>query len=221
MNTADLITKKIFIRRTKDKSMRSTGMSVPSIKDVPQGRLGMWILIAGEMVIFGGLIACYLLYRLRHPEWAEQAAYTSTPLGALNTVVLLTSSFTVVMAHAASLKKQLHQVTRWMSATIGLGLVFLIVKAFEYTSEINQGFTLTSPELVARGESVAATFWSFYYLATGLHALHVLAGMIALFIVMLGARKGKHLHRVELSGMYWHMVDIIWIFLFPLFYLSS
>jgi heme/copper-type cytochrome/quinol oxidase subunit 3 len=199
--------------------MNTTGISAISIKDVPQGRLGMWILIAGELVIFGGLIACYLLYRLRFPEWGVQAAHTSTMLGALNTIVLLTSSYTVVRAHAAALKKELNGIVTWMSATLALGAMFLVVKTIEYSTEISNGFTLTSPSLVAKGEAIGANFWSFYYLATGLHALHVVAGMVILFIVMMAARKGENLHRVELGGMYWHMVDIIWIFLFPLLYL--
>lgn len=201
--------------------MNTATISVSSIKDVPQGRLGLWVLIAGELIIFGGLIACYIMYRLRYPEWGEQAHHTSTPLGALNTIVLLTSSFTVVMAHTASIKKQLNKIVMWMSATIGLGLMFLVVKAVEYTTEIGNGFTLTSPSLVETGNAVGANFWSFYYLATGLHALHVVVGMLILFIVMMAARKGKNLHRVELGGMYWHMVDIIWIFLFPLLYLAQ
>lgn len=201
--------------------MNTTTVSVLSIKDVPQGRLGLWVLIAGELIIFGGLIACYIMYRIRYPEWGEQASHTSTPLGALNTLVLLTSSFTVVMAHSAALKKQLDKIVPWMVATLALGLTFLVVKAVEYSNEITNGFTLTSPSLVAKGESVGANFWSFYYLATGLHALHVIVGMLILFIVMMAARKGKNLHRVELGGMYWHMVDIIWIFLFPLFYIAK
>ena len=201
--------------------MNTTTVSILSIKDVPQGRLGLWVLIAGELIIFGGLIACYIMYRIRYPEWGEQASHTSTPLGALNTLVLLTSSFTVVMAHTAALKKQLAKIVPWIGATLALGLTFLVVKAFEYTNEISHGFTLTSPSLVAKGESVGANFWSFYYLATGLHALHVIVGMLILFIVMMAARKGENLHRVELGGMYWHMVDIIWIFLFPLFYIAK
>lgn len=201
--------------------MTTANTSIPSIKDVPQGRLGLWILIAGELIIFGGLIACYILYRIRYPEWGTQAVNTSTPLGALNTLVLLTSSFTVVMAHTAAVNKQLNKIVMWMSATLALGLMFLVIKSIEYTTEISHGFTLTSPSLVAKGESIGANFWSFYYLATGLHALHVIAGMLILFIVMMGTRKGENLHRVELGGMYWHMVDIIWIFLFPLLYIAK
>lgn len=190
------------------------------INQVPQGRIGIWILIAGELIIFGGLIACYLLYRMRYTEWGEQAAHTSTPLGALNTLVLLTSSYTIVRAHAAAIKKQLGKIVLWMSCTLALGLTFLAVKSIEYTNEITHGFTLTSPKLAEAG-NIGANFWSFYYLMTGLHALHVIVGMTALLIIMLDARKGKNLHRVELGGMYWHMVDIIWIFLFPLLYIAK
>ncbi len=195
-------------------------LSVPVIK-VPQGRLGMWILIAGELVIFGGLIACYLLSRLRYPEWAEQAAHTSTFFGALNTVVLLTSSFTIVKAHEAALKKELTKVTIYMSATIIGGLAFLVNKSIEYTNEIHHGFTFSSPQLQESGNYVGSLFWSFYYLMTGLHATHVVIGMIIMTVILIQARKGKNLHRVELAGIYWHMVDLIWIFLFPLLYIAK
>ena len=199
--------------------MFQQAISVP-VKAVPQGRLGVWILIAGELVIFGGLIACYLLYRFRFPEWGAQAAHTSTFFGALNTLILLFSSYTVVRAHEAANKNDLAKITMRMSTTIVCGLLFLVNKSIEYAKEIGEGFTISSPKLVEAGDSVGATFWSFYYTMTGLHALHVLAGMTALTIIMLQARKGKNLHRVELGGMYWHMVDIIWIILFPLLYIA-
>ncbi len=173
------------------------------------------------MVIFGGLIACYLLYRARYPEWGAQAAHTSTPLGALNTLVLLTSSFFVVKAHAAALKNELGNIKKWMRLTLLMGLAFLVIKSIEYTTEISNGFTLPATELVESGQGIGATFWSFYYLMTGLHALHVIAGMVVIFFVMRAAGKGENLHRVELAGMYWHMVDLVWIFLFPLLYIAQ
>ncbi len=176
---------------------------------VPLGRIAMWWVIGSEVVIFGGLIVSYLLYRLRFPEWGHEAAHTNTWLGALNTFVLLTSSYTVVLAHAASQKGELEKVWRYLLITVGGGLIFLCVKAVEYTTEIHHGFTITK-----------STFWSFYYLMTGLHASHVIAGMTAMFVVGLQARKGKHLHRVEMAGLYWHFVDLVWIFLFPLLYIA-
>jgi heme/copper-type cytochrome/quinol oxidase subunit 3 len=201
-----------------DTSVKQSYLRVP-VKSVPQGRLGLWILIAGELVIFGGFIACYLLYRLRFPEWGEQAKHTNTFFGALNTFVLLFSSFSVVKAHEAANKRDLGKITMWMLITIVCGLLFLVNKTIEYSHEIAEGFTLTSPALLAAGNNTGSLFWSFYYGMTGLHGLHVLAGMVTLFIIWLDARKGNNLHRVELGGMYWHMVDLIWIFLFPLLYL--
>ena len=195
-------------------------ISLP-VNKIPQGRLGIWILIAGELMIFGGLIACYLLYRLRFPEWGEQAAHTSTFFGALNTGILLLSSYTVVRAHTAAIKKDTKKITIWMSLSILGGLLFLVNKTIEYTNEISHGFTFSSPHLQESGNNIGSLFWSFYYFMTGLHGVHVLVGMIIMTIVMLQARKGKNLHRVELAGMYWHMVDLIWILLFPLLYIAK
>jgi heme/copper-type cytochrome/quinol oxidase subunit 3 len=181
----------------------------------------MWVLIAGELVIFGGLIATYLLYRLRYPQWSEMAAHTSTLIGAINTVVLLVSSFTIVKAHEAAQRRDIPKIMTWMTCSIVGGLIFLVDKSIEYTHEIEHGFTFTSPALQQAGNHVGSLFWSFYYIMTGLHSTHVLIGMIVMFVVMMDARKGKNLHRVELSGMYWHMVDLIWIFLFPLLYIAK
>ncbi|MGP8214434.1 MAG: heme-copper oxidase subunit III [Bacteroidia bacterium] len=188
---------------------------------VPEGRLGVWVLIAGELVIFGGLIASYLLYRLRYPQWSEMAAHTSTLIGAINTVVLLCSSFTVVKAHEAAIKRDIKKVTTYMLCTISGGLIFLIDKSIEYTHEIEHGFTFTSPQLQQAGDYVSPLFWSYYYIMTGLHSLHVLVGMIVMIVVLKQVQKGNNLHRVELAGMYWHMVDLIWIFLFPLLYIAK
>lgn len=188
---------------------------------VPEGRLGLWILIAGELVIFGGLITSYLLYRLRYPQWSEMAAHTSTFIGALNTVVLLCSSYTVVRAHEAAQKLDVAKTTRWMSFTILGGLIFLVDKSIEYTREISEGFTFTSPGLQHSANYVDSLFWSYYYIMTGLHSLHVIAGMVVMIIILFQIRKGQNMHRVELAGMYWHMVDLIWIFLFPLLYIAK
>lgn len=188
-------------------SLRSAAL--PPLSAVPTGRLAMWWVIASEVVIFGGLIVCYWLYRLRHPEWAAFAQHTSTPLGAFNTLVLLTSSLTVVLAHGAAGHRDLPRASRFLAATLALGGVFLAVKAVEYSREIAHGFTLTHN-----------LFWSFYYTMTGLHAAHVLAGMVAMGLIMGGVRRGCHLHRVEMVGLYWHFVDIVWIFLFPLLYVA-
>ncbi|MBF0237072.1 MAG: cytochrome c oxidase subunit 3 [SAR324 cluster bacterium] len=182
-----------------------------SATGIPTGRLAVWWVIISEIVIFGGLVTCYLLMRLGNPEWAEYASHTSTPAGALNTLVLLTSSLFVVIAHnAAEHDHDGAKAFKFLWMCIALGGVFLCVKAFEYTTEIQHGFTITKN-----------VFWSFYFIATGLHGLHVIAGMVIMAIISFDVKKGKNFQRVELIGAYWHFVDIVWIFLFPLLYIAK
>ncbi len=198
--------------------MQSTTVS---LRRVPQGRLALWLLIAGELIIFGSAIVVYLLLRLRYPEWGAEAAKTHLSLGAFNTLVLLVSSYFAAKAHEASLKKLKGKVLRYLSLTVLCGLIFLGVKSYEYTEKISHGYTFTSPKLVEAGQGAAALFWSFYYFLTGLHALHVLVGLIAIGFIMYYVKNNKHFHRVELVALYWHMVDLIWIFLFPLLYIMQ
>lgn len=181
-----------------------------TVEDVPLGRIAMWWVIASEIIIFGGLIASYLMYRIRFPEWGSHSEHTSTPLGLLNTLVLLTSSYTAVLAHAEAVKGNIKKAQNYIWITIGFGCMFLCVKAIEYTTEFSKGFTPTSH-----------LFWSFYYTMTGLHAFHIIVGMTALAFVARGISQGRNLHRVEMAGLYWHFVDIVWIFLFPLLYIAK
>lgn len=190
-------------------------------RQIPQGRLGMWMLIIGELVIFGGLIAVYLMYRFRYPEWAEMASHTNTTLGAINTVVLLTSSFFAVKAHEAAVKKNYQKIKLWIWLTIGCSIMFLVIKGIEYTSKIHHGYTFSGSELVEQGNLIGSTYWGFYYLMTGIHGLHVIAGAIVFLTVLYQVNRKRNLQRVEMAGMYWHMVDIIWIFLFPLLYIAN
>ena len=177
---------------------------------MPTGLLAVWWVVASEIVIFGGLLASYLMYRLSHDSWSEQAANTNTVIGATNTFVLLTSSFLAVTAHAAAEKGDGKKAGRYLWYTIGGALTFVAIKSYEWYTEISHGFTITSN-----------TFWSFYYTAAGIHALHVIAGAFIMAIVAREAAKGLELHRVELIGIYWHFVDIVWIFLFPLLYIAK
>lgn len=181
-----------------------------SATGIPTGRLALWWVVASEIAIFGGLIVCYVLFRLRHPEWAAEAGHTKLLAGAINTFVLLTSSLSVVLAHQAVSDGRLQRAFNLLWLTIGGGLVFLCVKAYEYTSEITAGYTI--------GRSV---FWAFYYGATGLHALHVIAGMTVMGIISFAVRQGRDVQRVEYAGIYWHFVDVVWIFLFPLLYIAK
>jgi len=181
-----------------------------SAMNIPTGRLGVWWVLVSEIVIFGGLLLSYLMHRIAHDEWAAQAAHTHLWAGAFNTFVLLTSSLFAVLAHQAAEQGNGPKAAKLLWTTIAGGGVFLIVKAFEWTSEIREGLTIQS-----------GGFWQYYYTAAGLHAFHVIAGMSVMAWVATTAAKNQELHRVENVGIYWHFVDIVWIFLFPLLYIAK
>ena len=177
---------------------------------LPTSRLAVWWVIVSEIVIFGGLLAAYLMHRIGHPEWGDYAAHTNMWIGAFNTLVLLTSSLSAVSAHKAASAGDGKQAAKLLWFTILGAVVFLLVKSGEWTMEISHGYTITSN-----------AFWSFYYTAAGLHAFHVLAGAVIMVFVANAAAKGRDLQRVESVGLYWHFVDIVWIFLFPLLYIAK
>jgi len=180
---------------------------------IPSGKLAIWWFLASEIMTFGGLLACFILCRLAAGGWEDQAAHVSTRIAAFNTLLLLSSSLTIVQAHHAVEDGNRMRAANYLLATVLLGLAFLGVKAFEYSGEIAHGFTPTTGQ-----------FWAFYYGLTGLHALHVLAGVIANTMLWICAARDRGWaevrHRVEYAGLYWHFVDVVWIFLFPLVYLS-
>ena len=181
-----------------------------SAMGIPTGRLAIWWVLVSEVVIFGGVLVSYLMHRLGHPEWAAEAAHTNTWAGATNTLILLTSSLSAVLAHKAASEGNGPRAAGLLRLTTLGGLMFLIVKSFEWTHEIREGFTIQ-----------AGGFWSYYYTAAGLHAFHVMAGMGLMLWVASSAQKNQDLHRVENIGIYWHFVDIVWIFLFPLLYIAK
>ena len=181
-----------------------------SAMGIPTGRLAIWWVLVSEVVIFGGVLVSYIMHRLGHPEWALEAAHTNTWAGAFNTLVLLSSSLSAVLAHKAAGQGNGRKAAGLLRLTALGGLVFLIVKSFEWTHEIREGFTIQ-----------AGGFWSYYYTAAGLHAFHVIAGMILMLWVASTAAKNQDLHRVENIGIYWHFVDLVWIFLFPLLYIAK
>jgi heme/copper-type cytochrome/quinol oxidase subunit 3 len=175
-----------------------------------RGKIAVWWLIASEVMVFGGAVGSYILARAASPGWSAEAAHLSTSLAAINTFVLLTSSMTMAMAFDAYQKTDQRRVRTFLLFTVLLGLAFLGIKAYEYRSHLIEGAAPWS-----------GPFWSFYYLLTGLHALHVLAGIIVNVVLLLAARRGLSTgYRIEIAGLYWHFVDIVWIFLFPLLYLS-
>ena len=163
-----------------------------------------------SQLIFGGLVTCFLLFKLNGSPGFEDAALTSVTAGAINTFVLLTSSLSIVLAHAAIEKGDTVKSFRYIWYTIGGGLIFLGIKTYEYTGKIVHGHVITEN-----------LFWSFYYTMTGLHALHVIGGMVIMALISFDIRKGYNFQRVELIGIYWHFVDLVWIFLFPLLYIAN
>ena len=178
----------------------------------PCGKMGTWWFLSSEILTFGGILISYIVMRLGSSGWGDASSHLNFNIALINTFLLLTSSMTIVMAHGAVQENDYKRVTSFLGMTVLLGSGFLGMKAFEYANEIRDGFLPSS-----------GIFWSFYYGMTGLHALHVLAGVIVNLVLWIQALRGKlspNGHRVELAGLYWHFVDIIWIFLFPLLYLS-
>ncbi|MEK6755976.1 MAG: cytochrome c oxidase subunit 3 family protein [Bacteroidota bacterium] len=186
-------------------------------------KLGMWLFLFTELILFGGMFIIYAVYRFSYPtEFRLAATELDTLVGTVNTIILLTSSLTVAMSITA-----IQEGKKWLSfvlvaITIALALAFLVNKYFEWGHKIAVGLYPRSPELLSRpaGEIL---YFGLYYVMTGLHALHVIIGAVILAVMMVFLAKGtinKHSYvRLEVGALYWHLVDIIWIFLFPLFYL--
>lgn len=178
----------------------------------PHGKVGTWWFLSSEIPTFGGVLVAYIVMRLGSTGWSEASHHLNFNIALINTFILLTSSMTIVMAHGAAQDRDFKRAANFLGLTVLLGLGFLGMKAFEYATEISHGFLPSS-----------GIFWSFYYGMTGLHGLHVVAGIVINLVLWIQAAKGtlaRHPHRVELAGLYWHFVDIVWIFLFPLLYLA-
>jgi cytochrome c oxidase subunit III len=187
--------------------------------------LGMWLFIAQEIMFFGGLFLAYAVYRVLYGHaFAEASSHLDWKLGAANTVVLIGSSLTMAMAVHAAAKGHRKQIAAWLLATIVLGGVFLGVKVVEYGDKFEHhlvpgaSFRYEGPD--ARPAQI---FFSLYFAMTGLHALHMIVGIPILGYMAWQGWKGRfgpaYHTPVEMTGLYWHFVDIIWIFLFPLLYL--
>jgi cytochrome c oxidase subunit III len=189
-------------------------------------RIGMWLFLLSEILLFGGLFLLYAVYRTRFPvDFHNASTELSRFDGTLNTAVLLTSSLTAVLAifSLQALNKP-KRAMLFLAVTIALGGVFLVVKAFEWTAKFEHGLYPRAAVLLSKppGEIL---YFGLYFTMTGLHALHVIIGMTVLSVVLSFVRRGKATQAnsasLENAGLYWHLVDIIWIFLFPLFYLIS
>jgi len=192
-------------------------------RDIEGAKMGMWVFLFTEMLLFGGLFLLYSVYRSKYSaEFHGSAAELNIVLGTVNTLILLTSSLTMVLSLSALRKGQRSLSFLFQSATVLLGIIFLVNKYFEWSAHIHHGIYPDSPALLAmkRGDII---FFSLYFVMTGIHGLHVLigAGVIAgMAVFTLQGKLGPdNFVMLENAGLYWHFVDIIWIYLFPLFYL--
>jgi heme/copper-type cytochrome/quinol oxidase subunit 3 len=176
------------------------------------GKLGIWLFLASEVMLFGALFSTYLILRMGSTSWPQGTL--NVPLGALNTVLLISSSVTMVLAWASLKMNQFGKQRTYLLATVVLALTFLVNKFFEYREHLSHG---TPPS--------ASTFDAIYFTLTGLHGLHILGGVIVmLYLLGPGAslwqrNPGQFTNRIEFTGLYWHFVDLVWIFLFPVLYL--
>lgn len=189
--------------------------------------LGMWIFLATEVLFFGGALLAYTVYRWLHPAvFAEASQQLNLTIATVNTVLLLTSSLTVALAEWYSERADRPRTVQWLLlATAMLGLTFLVLKGFEYSEEYRHGLIpfLNQPFAWEGSDPDGATlFFNLYFTLTGLHALHLLIGCALLLVITLlhRRRRGRNFHEpVRMTALYWHFVDVVWVFLFPLFYL--
>jgi cytochrome c oxidase subunit 3 len=203
----------------------ATGSTLEEVRDDTGSKLGMWLFLLSEIVLFGGLFILYSTYRYKYSiDFHLAAGELNRLIGTFNTLILLTSSLTMATSISAIQKGQRRLSACLVIATIFLGLLFLVNKGVEWSGKINHGIYPSSPTLLARTKG-EILFFGLYYVMTGLHGLHVLVGVAVLSVMLVLLLKAKinqtHFAALENSGLYWHLVDIVWIFLFPLFYLIT
>ncbi len=186
-------------------------------------KVGMWLFLYTEIMLFGGLFVIYANYYHRYTEeFAEGGKALSTVIGGLNTVLLLTSSLTVAASITAVRKGTKRVALALLGSAVLMGVGFLINKYFEWGDKFSHGIYPGSPDLAA-GPQGMTVFYGLYYTITGLHGVHVLIGVVLLTVcaslILTGRIRPGNDVVLENSGLYWHLVDLIWIFIFPLFYL--
>ena len=188
------------------------------VTGIPNGKFGIWLFLASEVMLFGALFSSYVLIRTGAPHWPPEGGLSSdilnVPLGTFNTAVLITSSITMVLAWASCKMGNIGKFKMWMAATVLLALIFLVVKYFEYSDKFHHDHFPSHDN-----------FFAIYFVLTGLHGLHIIGGVIVNTYLLgpgskLWATDPEHFtNRVEIAGLYWHFVDLVWIFLFPSLYL--
>lgn len=185
------------------------------VTGIPNGKLGMWLFLASEVMLFGALFSSYILLRVGAETWPHGAeAGLSIPLATLNTLVLIASSVTMVMSWASLKLNEFGKFRLYLGLTILLAVVFLVVKGFEYEAKFHHHMY-----------PATSTFYAIYFTLTGLHGLHVIGGILVnSYLLIPGSRlwrrePDRFTNRIEYAGLYWHFVDLVWIFLFPVLYL--
>ncbi len=178
------------------------------------GKLGVWLFLASEVMLFGGLFSAYILLRMGSTNWPLGSTILNVPIGTFNTIVLISSSVTMVLAWAALKMNDFKKYKLWLGLTILCALLFLVVKYFEYGAKFEH-------HLLPK----TSTYMAIYFTLTGLHALHIIGGIIVNTYLwgpgskMWFTQRERFENRIEVAGLYWHFVDLVWIFLFPVLYL--
>ncbi len=177
-------------------------------------KLGIWLFLASEVMLFGDPFSSYIILRVGAVTWPEGSQILNVPLGTLNTLILISSSVTIVLSWASLKLHKFDKFRLYMGCTIGLSFVFLGIKYMEYTAKFAHGLYPNT-----------STFFALYFTLTGLHAIHIIGGVVLNgYLVGPGSKLWKEnpemfTNRVEAAGLYWHFVDLVWIFLFPVLYL--
>ena len=192
--------------------------------DAEASKIGMWLFIFTELLLFGGLFIVYSVYRFMNQDAFHLAAEElNTTIGAVNTVLLLISSMTIAMSTSALQLKKKGATLALLAVTVILGVVFLVNKYFEWGIKFEHGIWPGSEHLLNDFSQGEILFFGLYFVMTGLHALHIVIGLAIILVAAWRVHKGtvneNRAALVENAGLYWHLVDLIWIFLFPLFYL--
>ena len=177
-------------------------------------KLGIWLFLASEVMLFGALFSTYIILRVGAVTWPEGSQILNVPLATLNTLVLISSSVTIILSWASLKLNKFDKFRLYMACTIGLSLVFLVIKYIEYTAKFSHGLYPST-----------STFLALYFTLTGLHAIHIIGGVVVNgYLLGPGSKLWQEkpemfTNRVEAAGLYWHFVDLVWIFLFPVLYL--
>ena len=198
-------------------------------EEMPQQKeaatLGMWTFLATEILFFGAMFLAYTVYRMVFPEaFALASHHTIVLYGTVNTAILLTSSFTMALAVHAAKEGNNKLVFRFLAITVLFGITFLIIKGFEYSDDLKEHLW-PGPHFKPALPHASQIFWVLYWIMTGVHAVHVTVGICVIsFMAWLSTKRrfSPEYHTpVEMTGLYWHFVDVIWIFLYPLLYLIN